>query len=75
VSTIFQTGEVYEISGANGVLIRTIDDLHSAASALFRFAVAATGDLNHDGITDFAVSAPGQNTVYVFPVVLTAPCY
>ena len=50
-------GRAYVRSGANGALIEVLDA--PAGAALFADGLAALGDVDGDGIGDFAVRAPG----------------
>ncbi len=47
----------YVLSGASGVVLRSIDP--PAGASQFGRAVAALGDINGDSVGDFAVGAPG----------------
>jgi len=66
---IFGTGEGFPaslglaaIDGTNGV--RLFVDLPSAAQ-LLGMTVSAAGDLNGDGLADFAIGVPDRNTAYI----------
>ena len=59
-------GTVYIFSGANGSLIRQLNAPDQILSARFGSAVANAGDVNHDGVNDLIVGAPGASKAYVF---------
>src|SRR5437763_1813207 len=59
-------GTVYIFSGANGSLIRQMNAPDQILSARFGSAVANAGDVNHDGVNDLIVGAPGASKAYVF---------
>ncbi|MDP6940690.1 MAG: hypothetical protein QGH51_01575 [Planctomycetota bacterium] len=52
-------GEAFIYSGASGVLLFSVSS--QQPGDLFGYAVCGTGDLNDDGIPDFAVGAPNAN--------------
>lgn len=53
-------GQIFVISGANGAVLHTLTP-NLDFSALFGWAIAGMGDVNRDGVPDFAVSAPTQS--------------
>lgn len=53
-------GQAFIFSGKDGKPLRTVNDPEPQAVAAFGFAVTATGDLNADGVGDFAIGAFGQ---------------
>lgn len=53
-------GRAFVYSGRSGSLIYTIDNPVPQPDAAFGFAVAATGDLNADGVSDVVIGAFGQ---------------
>jgi hypothetical protein len=57
----FEQGHVFVFNGADGALIRTIDDPVPAKAAQFGAHVVVIGDLNGDGIDDIVVAAIGQD--------------
>lgn len=59
-------GAVYIFSGANASLIRELDSPSQALSGRFGSAVANAGDVNHDGVNDLIIGAPGESHAYVF---------
>ena len=58
--TIPNLGYAQVISGATGAVIHRLD--HFNTIHRYGFAVAGLGDLNNDGIPEFAVSAPSLTT-------------
>jgi hypothetical protein len=62
-------GLAYIFSGANGSLIRTLNAPSqggSEANGRFATAVASGGDIDHDGVSDILIGAPGNSRAYVF---------
>jgi hypothetical protein len=59
-------GTAYIFSGANGNLIRSLDPPTEVLSGRFGSAVADAGDVNHDGVNDVLIGAPGASKAYVF---------
>ena len=62
--SIIDAGSVFVHSGADGQLLRRIDGL--SAGDQFGFSVAAAGDVDADGKTDFLVGAPHADPNGVF---------
>lgn len=64
---VSNVGLVYIFSGKTGQVIRTLNNPDAeAAGAAFGAAVANGGDIDHDGISDLLVGAPGAGHVFVF---------
>lgn len=57
VGALEDAGRVYVYSGANGVLIRSIDGTENFGE--IGTSLAKLGDVNSDGVPDFAFGAPG----------------
>jgi len=51
-------GRAYVFDGHNGKLLYTLAPPQSAGNSAFGWSVAAAGDLNHDGLSEFVVGAP-----------------
>jgi FG-GAP repeat protein len=61
-------GLVYIYSGADGSLLRTLhhpDQGGAEVGARFGAALANAGDMNHDGVSDLIVGAPGRGEAFV----------
>ena len=61
-----RVGVAYIYSGANGSLIRTLNDPAADVDARFGFAVANAGDVDGDGVSDALIGAPGHSAAFVF---------
>lgn len=64
-----EVGTAYVFSGKTGNLIRSLDPPSQGgaeANGLFGEAVANAGDVNHDGVSDILIGAPGQSHAFVF---------
>ena len=59
-------GTAYIFSGANGSLIRSLNPPTQVLSGRFGSAVANAGDVDHDGVNDIIIGAPGASRAYVF---------
>ncbi len=59
-------GTAYIFSGADGSLIRRLDPPTQDLSGRFGSAVANAGDVDHDGVNDVIIGAPGASKAYVF---------
>jgi VCBS repeat protein/FG-GAP repeat protein len=59
-------GLVYIFNGADGSLIRTLNHPTQEVNARFGSAVANAGDIDHDGVTDVLIGAPGRSEAFVF---------
>ena len=62
------SGAAYVFSGADGTLLRTLTPPSQAgaeANGRFGEAIADSGDLDHDGVHDLLVGAPGNSRAYV----------
>jgi hypothetical protein len=59
-------GTAYIFSGADGSLIRELDPPVQTLSGRFGSAVANAGDVDHDGVNDIIIGAPGASHAYVF---------
>ena len=71
-------GTAYIFSGSDGSLIRSLDPPSqggSEANGRFGTAVANAGDVNHDGVSDILIGAPGQGRAYVFSGATGAPIF
>jgi FG-GAP repeat len=72
-------GVAYIYSGANGSLIRTLNDPTAADNARFGSAVANAGDVDGDGVADALIGAPGHSEAFVFSgrtgsLIFSIPC-
>jgi FG-GAP repeat len=59
-------GIAYIFSGANGSLIRSLNPPTEVLGGRFGTAVANAGDVNHDGVNDAIIGAPGASRAFVF---------
>jgi hypothetical protein len=75
--SIINAGKALVFSGKDGALLFTLSDPEEQEDGLCGTAVAALGDVNADGVADFAVGVPGHDvggeegvanvgTVYLF---------
>ncbi len=63
---VVAVGLVYVFSGADGSIIRTINHPTQEVHARFGSAVDNAGDIDHDGVADILIGAPGQSEAFVF---------
>ena len=54
-------GEVFVYNGRDGRHLMTLDNPWGHQGSKFGYAVVSPGDLNADGIPEFAMSTPGQH--------------
>src|SRR6266567_510461 len=59
-------GTAYIFSGADGSLIRQLNPPTQVLSGRFGSAVANAGDVDHDGVNDIIIGAPGASRAFVF---------
>jgi hypothetical protein len=57
-----QTGAALMLSGATGAILKFCTDPARAEFDQLGLGLAGVGDINHDGIPDFAAAAPFRNT-------------
>jgi len=60
------SGIAYVFSGSNGSLIRSLNPPSQEGGSRFGAAVANAGDIDHDGVTDALIGAPGRSCAFVF---------
>lgn len=65
-NTYVLAGRVYVVSGANGAILRAIDNPSPAAGELFGAGLTALSDETGDGIEEHAVGDPVQGKVFVY---------
>lgn len=63
---LIAVGEVYVFSGADGSMIRTLDHPTQEVNARFGSALDNAGDIDHDGVSDILIGAPGHGEAFVF---------
>src|SRR6266849_4466706 len=59
-------GLVYIFSGRDGSLIRTLNHPTQEVNARFGSAIDNAGDIDHDGVSDIVIGAPGRSEAFVF---------
>ena len=62
-------GSAYIFSGADGSFVRSLDPPDQGGAeenGRFGAALADAGDINHDGVGDILIGAPGNSHAYVF---------
>ena len=62
-------GSAYIFSGADGTFVRSLDPPDQGGAeenGRFGAALADAGDINHDGVNDILIGAPGDSRAYVF---------
>ena len=62
-------GSAYIFSGADGSFVRSLDPPDQGGAeenGRFGAALADAGDINHDGVRDILIGAPGKSHAYVF---------
>ena len=60
-TAIINAGKALVFSGKDGTLLFTLSDPEEQEDGLCGTAVAALGDVNSDGVADFAVGVPGHD--------------
>ena len=61
LGAIINAGKALVFSGKDGTLLFTLSDPEEQEDGLCGTAVAALGDVNSDGVADFAVGVPGHD--------------
>ena len=56
-------GEVFLYNGRDGRHLMTFDNPRGHQGSKFGYAIASPGDINDDGIPEFAMSTPGQHVM------------
>ncbi len=59
-------GSVFIFSGSDGTVIRTLSHPSQVVNARFGSALANAGDIDHDGVSDILIGAPGNSEAFVF---------
>ena len=65
-SDSYYPGRVFVFSGANGALLRTLNNPTPQGLVTFGGSVAGVGDVNRDGVPDVLVGDPSQGRAFVF---------
>jgi len=63
---LIAVGLVYIFSGSDGSLIRTLNHPTQQVNARFGSAIDNAGDIDHDGVSDIVIGAPGHGQAFVF---------
>src|SRR6266849_823101 len=63
---LIAVGLVYIFSGRDGSLIRTLNHPTQEVNARFGSAIDNAGDIDHDGVSDIVIGAPGRSEAFVF---------
>ncbi len=63
---LIAVGLVYIFSGKDGSLLRTVNHPTQELNARFGSAVDNAGDIDHDGVSDVLIGAPGRSEAFVF---------